>query len=281
MARPLPVVLASTAVSYAAADPIGTRYAMPLGIRNVEEVGVLIDKLVMSISGVLLPTVSVELRWRNEPLTNGFVPLPAMTWPQNRLAESSPLARVYTLELARPIYLPPGEYIDAAVRNDLSSGSVSAFVLTGIGRQAIEPAERWLPYLTSYFGPAYTDNSGNAISDQSSPPDLGNPFGVPLYVDRMIGRVLNGASAAALDDLDPTPLWNTFSLRVTDHMGNSWVPMPTPMGIAFNAVDRSWLMHHMMQPKGYLRAEFEGTANVAGLGVSRSVVGLVGYRRIA
>lgn len=272
--HPLPIIL-PTSIVYPAVTPNGTEISANYGIRNTESVGVLVDKI--TVVSAVTSAWHISLRWRNQPITNGFTALAGISYPQNRDEE----VFVASIKLSRPMYLAPGDYISTSLRNDMYLNPGETVSITAIGRQAEEPAEKWIPYLTSYTGPIVTDSSGAAISNQSSPPDLGNPFDTPLFVERMIGRVLTGAAVTQFSDLDPASVWNTHLIRVSDHKDNFWVAQPTPLPLVFNAVDRSWLMNTEIESKGFIRVEEEGTANVAGVGFSRAVVGLVGYRRIS
>ena len=295
---PQPVVLpAAAGGSVSMTSGVGGPAAFQPGIRNTEAVGVLIDKIVLSSRnsagganpegpGFQLAWL-VELRWQNELLTNSFVPLPAVCWPMNR--ESEYFSR-WAIRLSKPMWLEPNDYISVTVRNDLAvEYSPAAYVITAaaIGRQcATPPADRWLPFLSAYLGPSY--GTGATISDQSGPADLGNPYDTPLFIERLVGRFFAGDSGGAWWDDDPEPAWVPYNVRISDHRDNFWVPTPTQFGAVFGPTDRSWIVNHTLEPKGFLRVEFEGTANNAGITlpqggtrVSRVVVGSIGYRRIA
>ena len=274
--HPMPVVLPANDLLFPNV-PLSVRNMQP-GIRNTEPVGVLIDRIVFAINGGNVPATSLitELRWGNEPLTNGFVSVSAVGWPQNRLYEFNDPSSV-VVKLDRPFYLPPGDYIDVAIRNDFfPSNAATSISVMAIGRQAPEPAERWIPYLTAYRGPLY--QAGQAIADQSNPNDLGNPFNVPLSIERMIGRVLI-SNGTVFSDYDPDQQWMSFGVKLSDHRDNFWVAQATPFPLVFNTVDRSWLLNHEMEAKGFLRLEFEALGAITQAALA--VVGLVGYRRIS
>lgn len=278
--NPLPVVLASTQITFAASDPAGTTRNSNPGIRNTEPTGVLIDRLVLRCTSTSAGVANLQLRWRNEPITNGFVVTAGMTYPLNRQIEASGLA---VLQLARPFYLPPGEFIDVSVRNDLFPLTAATFNLFAIGKQAHPPRHRWVPYLSTFITAAYLENGGGVIADASTPNDLGNPFNGDLYVERLVGRVIGAVAATGpYTDGSPTPSWLPFALRLFDQRDNALVANPIALPLVFDGVNRSWLMYAEMEAKGFLRAEFDGIANVAGSGAYlRAVIGLVGYRRIA
>lgn len=292
--RTLPVVLPASTITFPAGVVANAPVAIAAvqGIRNTESTGVLLDKIVVISSGAATlagggPVPVIELRWRDNQITGGFVTLPAVAWPQDRGVEGQ---RNYAIKLSKPIYLAPGEIIAVSARSDFfpTLGAPVFVSVVGIGRQCdFPPAERWLPYLCDYVGPAYAVGGGAVISDQSVPTDLGNPFGTGLVIERMIGRVLAGLSGAfplAFRDDEPRAFWNAYQLRISDHRDNFWVANPTALPLVFNTVDRSWMLNHTLESKGFLRVEFEGIANISDLGIvafTRAVVGVVGYRRIA
>ncbi len=285
---PFPAVLSAAPIAFTAADPGGTRRAPAFGIRNTERVGVLIHKIVFPVSGVVgnaYPTsLQVDLRHGIEPLTNGLVPLAGISYPPNRAIEMNYAG---TIALARPIYLAPAEELQIAIGNALFPATAATIIPTAIGVQvAAPPPEMWLPYLTAYLGPSYLINSGAAISDQSNPNDLGNPFDAPIFVERMIGRVLEGlAAAGSFWDDEPDAPWGTFLARISDSAGRDWVSDPTPLPTVCSPIDRSWRLGVEMAPKSFLSVEFEGTSSVAagggGLTQARAILGLMAYRRIA
>lgn len=284
---PLPAFLAASSVVFPATDAVGTTHRCLQTIRNSEPVGVLIDRIAFGVGNSGGGAgVSVELRWRNEPITNGFARIGAITYPLSRANEDAQAG--YVVKFAKPFYLPPGENIDVAFRLDyVNTNAMLGFAPMAIGLQAEPPAERWIPYLTSFTGASQQAQSGAAIADRSTPADLGNPFDVPLFVERMVGRVLGATAGAPGNWLDLTPgtAWNDFLVRIYDHHEAPWVPTPTPFPLVFSAVDRSWLMNTTMEPKGFLQVTTEGTCVSAAFNAAfpglLPVVGLMGYRRIA
>jgi len=279
-------VIRSAQIVFVAGDPAGKVINAQPGLRNIESRGMLIDQILIESEQAGSTGALVELKWRDNPITNGFITLGAVARVLNRRMETGAAAGpVSALKFARPIYLPASEYISVAVQNSLANGGTGLTTLniSAVGRLVDEvPAERYLPYLADYLGPVYTDNTGNAISDQSTPGDLANPFGVPLTVERLVGRVLVAAATGGpYRDADPAAIWTTYLIRISDHRDHFWTPVATPFAIVFNSSDRSWILNMPLEPKGFLRAEFEGTANVVGAGFSRVAIGMLGYRRIS
>jgi hypothetical protein len=269
----LPSIFGTSMITYNGPEAVNTVIVPQTPLRNGDSVGALIDRIVVSSRTVGAGPFAIEMAWRDNPITSGFVRVGAVAWPQNRAGE----ANVSVVRLARPMYLPPGDFLNTRIRSEGALGTTYQLNISVIGRQAEEPAERWLPYLTDFVGASYA--VGAAISDQSTPADLSNPFDTPLFIDRLVGRVLIFGDSV---DPEPTSAWAAYNVRISDHLDNYWVPTPTPFPLVFNTVDRSWPISHEMDPKGFLRVEFEGVAPAPSAGpTTRAMVGLVGSRRIA
>lgn len=280
--HPLPTIL-TTRVRIPLASA-GAYVAVVPGLRNTDAVGVLIDSIVFGCNMISTAQgVQIDLRWHNEQLTAGLVDLLAVAWPWPYPATGA--TGTVAIKLTRPMYLAPGDFISLGAVSTAGGRAVNDLTVAAIGRQvAAAPHEVWLPYLQDYIGPTYAINSGAAIADQSGAADLGNPFDVPLEIERMIGRVMRADPPPPwfIDTL-PSPIWSTFTMRVSDHRDNFWVSRFAPLPIVCNGPDRSWILNHQLEPKGFVRVEFEGVANVAdpdGFHDCRAEIGLVGYRRI-
>lgn len=299
MLTPLPVVLQTDRVLFPTTTPLGAYGASPAMLRNYDDRGVLIDKILITAreaaSGVpnryASQGVSIRLRWRNEPITNGFVPAVAVSYPRNRYFEHTTV-----IHLAKPFYLPPNDFVSVEYRWDLTfpgpapvPGGFNAAVYLqtyGIGRQSLPPAQRFMPYLTAMIGNAVNGEIAATYEQQSETLDLGNPFDRPLHVERLIGRLLACGNVGTdfVNDLGPNPIWSLFRARIWDDRENIWVPTPTPLPSVFDLVDRSWLVGVTLPPKSYLTASIEkdvSTWNPASYArYQRAVIGLVGYRQI-
>jgi hypothetical protein len=292
--RTAPTILVSAPMTPAAA---GVAIGAPIGIRNNDDVGVLIDQFMFDMptltgvttAGFAGPEYAVSLRYKGEPLTNGWVSLPGCCPVQNEQID-----RLYgqAVRLAKPMYLAPGEWIDVSVRGDHGNaptpGGFATFGTTvtayARGRFADPPAERWLPYLATYTGTVLDGTTNVLFSMASTPQDLGNPFRTPLLIERLVGRVIMGTSAATLNVVIPNqPVWAQFKMILSDDQARLWIPTPTPLYVATNLLTRSWRLNYMLPPQSFLRATIEGTATWnAGIGrnFAAPLLGMVGYRRI-
>lgn len=280
-ANALPVVLPSAPISFLATDAAGTTRSAQPGIRNTDSVGVLIDQIsftaLSTVSNTPTTSLLVELRYRNQPLTSSYVCLAGISWPQNEGVEDPSHGDVATIRFADPMYLAPGEFIDVSIRNDLVPLNVMTVNVVATGRQAPEPAKRYLPFLCSYLGPAYAP--GAAISDQSAATDLMNPFPVPLRIERMIGRIANNPYTY-YSFQPPDAYWLDFSARIYDNHDRYWVSGPVPLPAIFDTNINSWPVNTRLGPRDFLHLEFEGTLSAAAQFNYLACVGFVGSREI-
>jgi hypothetical protein len=291
---PQPVYLPADPVPFFSTDGVGVQRGSQIGIWNREPVGVLLDRIVISPgenaqSESPAPGVQIQMRYRSETITNGFVTAGAVGWPVNRAIERGQYVNGFQIKLAKPMWLAPGELIEVMLSNaNFRAPFNVTFYVAGVGVQSLTPPkERWLPYLTSFESQVITGGVVTAISEASDPTELGNPFAVPLHIEHLIGRVLttNTTNPAVQNftDRDLHPSWFSTTVRLTDNQDNAWIAVPTPMAIAFDATFRSWRVRHMMPPRGYLKLELGGFS-YSGVPINRNsiaVVGMDSYRRVA
>lgn len=289
--RTAPVILASDVVSFAAADPAGTVRAPTYGLRNVDAVPIVVEQIGFTLPwdngiGLLPPMLSVSLRYRNQPITNGWIPIVSFCAMRNEIIEgerNNPVVR-----LPVPLILYPGEWIDVSFSNPLCGGvqvSAQAFAAGKLG-----DAERGttLPYFAAFVGPVQDGNSNALFSFASTPQDLGAPFDF-FRVRQLVGRLGGGDTAAGYFlSVLPSNAWQVFTARISDERGTYWVPTPTPLSSLVSVALRMWQMDYQMPRNGFLRVDFEGVATwangVAGAGYAPRycfpVVGLVGERPV-
>lgn len=282
MAEAQPIILEASEITFPATAANDTVRSPITKIRNDDSVGVNIDRIVLrGVSTEFAPVLGISLRWRNEPLTNGFVPFGGVAWSLNPEAEQDNASAIV---LAQPVYLAPGEFIDVALRNDTGSGvSAGALNVIGIGRQCTTPSP-WLPYLSAYASAIYDGTSAAAIAEVSDPTQLGNPFTSEMVISHFVSRVFSATAAAGpFTSLSPSQAWSTFMLRLADHKDALLIPKPTPLSIAIDVDDYAWPVNYRLAPRGYLKLEVSGTATwntVTDARYARAVFGMQGYRRI-
>jgi hypothetical protein len=284
--RTAPVILASDIVIMPTSKPV---VAPTYGMRNLDAVPVDIEQLtfVVTDATVAVPAAAVSLRFRNQPITNGWLPLTAFTTVRNESAATvsangtGPVSSVVRLPI--PITLQPGEWIDVSFSSPLCQSQITAQAFAaGRFAEKVGP-RRQLPYFAGFVGAAQDGNSGAIFSLVSSPQDLGNPFNDTFKLTQIVGRVITGAAANTLYDTRPDGSWPPFMLRLSDHLGRYWIPTPTPIHAAINVATRAWPVNCQLARNGFLRAEVEGVAtwtNGAGLPAqfAAPVIGIGGYR---
>jgi hypothetical protein len=298
---PQPIVLSAAPVPYLTTDAVGTEKSANQGVWNSEPTGVLISDIFIQGNAALAEAgggnantgVGILLRYRGEPITNGYLPFSSVCSVLNAAFEDpgGVVGGITILRLAKPFYLEPGGIIDVAYSSIMFQANVTLRAFA-VGIQALTPPkERWLPYLTSYLGPTYIGTSNAVIENQSVPTDLGNPFGDPIFVDQLIGRVYvgidpnNGVAPTNFRDTGSPSAAYAFRTRLTDHKGAAWIPVPTPIPLAFDTVTRAWPVKTNMDAKGFLTADLSGVATFTSVTpgfvlYARAGIGLVGYRRI-
>lgn len=258
--------------------------------RNREAVGMLVDRIEILIGGA--PSfyneglfLSMQLRYGDEPLTNGFVSLGGVcpfingsfgTASDN--ANGVDVGYVSVIPLQRPFYMGPNEYVDVILRPD-HSGLTSTIYVTLVGRQADVPKERWLPYLASYSTQFYTYNT--AFLEKTTPQDLGNPFTTELEFHRLIASVAYPTTGDNVVSFLNSSLTGFPALRITDQNDDLWVPTFTPIGNVVNQNDLSWRVNTIMDPQGYLLAEIQGPLNFdKTVSTGRAALGMLASRKI-
>jgi hypothetical protein len=276
-------VLASDVITFPAAFPAAP-IAAPIGLKNTDSVGVLIDQLAFSVAFTdgtgSAQDIGVSLRYRGEPLTNGWVSVSAICPVRTEEFDQEGF-RVVRLE--RPLFLAPGEGIDVSGAMLFGHTVPRIFQVVAQGRFADPPETRWLPYFSTFAGAVQDRTSGALFSSVSTPQDLGNPFKGPLVLERLVGRVLTSTSATGPFGAGiPTVASSPFNVRLSDDQSRWWIPTPTPIHTVVNVLTRSWRLNYTLPPSGFLRVEIEGTATWPASGVRYAIpiVGMVGYRRI-
>jgi len=307
MISPLPVIIQTDLISFPVATALGAYGASPQMLRNTDSIGILIDKIIISSptiaeargGGLASPEaaaqmISVRLRWRNEPLTNGFVPVSTITFPRNRYWEFNNLGAggngASVIHLSKPMYLGPGDFIAIDFQWTLTSPALIADPVDirayAIGKQSPAPAVRWIPYLTAFVPPPVDGTVAASDEVISTAQDLGNPFDRPLFVERMIGRVLASGDEGNDNALDVglNPIWALFETVISDDTDNLWIPDPAPFSTVFDPIDRSWVIGTEIPAKGYLKAAISKDASIWNAAVydtfQRPVIGMIGYRQI-
>lgn len=237
--------------------------------------------------------VDVQLRLGNEPITSGFIPVPAMTVPIDFTSEYG--NNTYFLQdefvgkvlrFSKPFILMPGETINVQVRVP-ETNAAQQVKITAICYPTKDISRAHLPWITAFLPPAHADASGK-YDDVSTEADLVNPFEAPILVERMIGRVFFRLA----DPIDieagrgqGIPLLDKIRLRMEDHNGVQIAREPTPIGLIFEASSKSWVINNDLPSKGHFVVAIEsdlssGWIDAEGEGSIRTMIGMISYRKI-
>lgn len=161
-------------------------------------------------------------------------------------------AAFYRWILPHPLDLAPGQGISAEVEADKTMGMASIMNVFGTPLEFIDakitvsalghfhasslPATRQVPYASPFiFAP-----TGPQISD---PRALGNPFAVPLEVQRLTGRHQRLADNGFMMALDASIYaWSINSPKITMRAPNGYAMVrdPTPFFQVFNVHRHGW-----------------------------------------
>jgi hypothetical protein len=221
---------------------------------------------VPTVSSTLSPAYSTygaviacKLDLGKYPLTNGYVPVALFGRSEELMAEqitdvgSSNLFNAVCNEYAwrppHPIYVPKGAVLVPTFQHrgitpfDLNVRISYAARLIPDGTPA--PKRVMLPYVAAWGSGTF--DAAVTGTDRSTETDLVNPFKEPLYIQRMVGRVINVFVATnRVDEGITTPtetvpalLWN---VRIVDSHGHPVVQKFTPFRLVFSSVTRSWDM---------------------------------------
>lgn len=250
--------------------------------------------------------IGCKLEMGGHPLTNGFIPVWSFVKPNSILDEilmntgatAAGQVSVFTWNLARPLYVPPGVTVTPAFQHrGLFQAAVNVRISYG-GRsfraKTAAPKKVNVPYASVYISKNFDANA--ADTDQSTELDIINPFDTPLKLQRLTGRCqfqdsnrggnlyidegYNGATSG------PTPGEEMLSVRIFDSNGRPIVRNATIFRSVFSTITRSWEMDNgaVMDPESYYRVLLTKAAPLAGASSDpvfcQAFVGAVGWREI-
>lgn len=208
-------------------------------------------------------SVSGQLMYGTEQLTNGSVPLWNFGRQENPLAETkvdnqyTTVFNSYTWRLPRPLYVPAGAVIiPTFTHTGLTSSALN--VRVGYSGRTIfkKPKNVFLPWVASYSSPAFSPAS-SAGSAQSSELDLVNPFDQPLNLQRFVGRIQGvDVNGNVVDETTSSLIANQYLMaRMNDSYGRAIVRNYVPFSSVFSPVTRSWEMSNgaRLDPNSYYR----------------------------
>ncbi len=228
------------------------------------------------------------------PLTGGYVPV----WNFGRMLNTAfeetndgPNNGMFVWRLPKPLYIPAGKYLAAKIwHTGLPDVKTCDFRMTYYGRaissSAPVPKRIPIPWVTSFVGnvvPTAADTT-----DKSADSDLCNPFDVPLFVQRFIGRAISYEGSAgsppnevkdAFVDEFSRAVSELITIRAFDHRGRILVRDYTPLAALFSESDKSWTVNAKLAPKGFYRMMLSEALSALTVGYNiRPMISMVGYR---
>jgi hypothetical protein len=262
------------------------------GLQNRTDKIVRIDEIRFRPSDLdVFGYANVQLRLGNEPITAGFVPLPAMTWPVGDFANEygQSFGSGFYARFSKPVYLAPGERITAQWSHSLAGRSPS-LAITVICQDAGVMLDRgFVPWFSFYKPPARADGTGD-FEDTSTEANLSNPFDDSILVERLIGRTFAGAETILQPDQSTNPLgefgiaFDGLRIRIEDQDAIQIVRDGTPFGLVFDFVRKSWIVNSTLRAKGFYRVSLQSNFSTeygnGGNAPTQSFVGMLGYRKV-
>lgn len=283
-----PVVLEATIPSIAA-NTIGS----PLDARSLQNK----TSKLLRIEEIRFPkadtsdrfSMSAQLRIGNEPVTNGFVPIAAMTWQIADIdALTSQNVPARHLFFSKPVLLAPGQTLNVQVRH--SAGAQSQEVVA-ICTPVDFARPSFMPWITHFQPTPRVDGGGN-FDESSTESDLVNPFDQEMIVERLIGRLFyeNGTNPGRPLEVDAftSPAgqlglaFDGVRVIIEDHEASEIVRDATPFGVVFEFSRKTWIVNAKIRPKGFYRVTVQSNLAVAFAdnGIVYELIGMLGYREV-
>lgn len=150
--------------------------------------------------------IRASIKYRNNPMTNGFVPVNLLArtenWPESTpqmLARGEAIHSTYIWRFACPLWLPPNVPLsiemfhqnDFTVNVQAGAQRVDVSARGYLDESAEVPDYIDIPYATAFLGQVRSNVVGGTtgleppVTEQTAQTDLFNPFTEPLNVDRL------------------------------------------------------------------------------------------------
>ncbi len=184
-------------------------YGKPIWVRDITwdwDWTVPVRAAVQTYGTSLGDAIRCGIKYQNQPMTNGRIPVCLLAKATNWRAHTAPFSAsgavvhsTFTWTFASPLWLPPnvpltieiGHTNDFTVNSAAVDQTVDVTVRGTIDDSGLVPAYIDVPYATAFLGAvqskvvAATTGLVPIVTEQTSPTDLFNPFSVPLNIDRM------------------------------------------------------------------------------------------------
>lgn len=245
---------------------------------------------------VLQPSLAMQFQFRTGSYAFSKVPVPMVLHAPVYNTQTEALLSVFAggltrigdearWLLAKPLWMAPGDQIQAVVLRDSSVASLGggAFTVdvTYIGRSLKPgtpgPKTRYVPWVAHYL-------HDFALTYSETTTEFRNPFMTgPLHVHRLIGRPLSKATsgvnlATAHSSMLPNAADEKFaSILIEDSMGYKVTRDYHPVGQVFDTERCVWTFNRPLGPRDQFNMKFRTLGSVA-VGSPVFGVGMLGYR---
>ena len=149
--------------------------------------------------------IRVNMTYRNQPITNGYLPVNLLArvenWPEHSgaiIIAGRTLHSTFIWKLPQPLWIPPnvplsiriGHQNDFAVNVAAAAQDVDVTVRGYLDESDEVPEWVDIPYATAFLGAVQTFTGGgktglNLVTERTAQTDLFNPFSVPLNAERL------------------------------------------------------------------------------------------------
>lgn len=204
-------------------------------------------------------------------VTPGIVITYTNAGPPIRAAIAQSIYAQYTWHLPKPLYMPPGAALLVSAQAINSAAAADGSQVSIAGRMLDEPLkakEFPIPYATAFIAPT------NQATSNSSEMDLGNPFQVPLHVQRFTGRIQRAGSGWSAEDRANTKT----TVKMETNRNVTIVRDYTPFYDVFDESRRAWNVGVTLDPKERVDAAIAGGSAYADSSTVTPMIGLIGWR---
>lgn len=289
-----PIILSTTA-----AVPSGGTLGVvdPAALRNPFKGPMWLDEIRIAMNtGAAMGMGICRARFEISPkhrLTNGFVPI----WNLGKRMCADEDFNITNVTFAtqkfmswrfpRPLYLPEDVTVSPELYNSGQySQQTATFRITYVGRSIQDepvPKVAHVPWAAGWVG--VSNVGGTDASDLSNESNLVNPHDQPLYLQRLIGRILDGSSNNECMSIGSfttaAAVFQYITASIVGSNGETLVRDQTPFATLFHHPDRCWDTHTVLHPHGFYIAYLsELLSNVPVATAFQPMLSIIGHRDV-
>lgn len=266
------------------------------------------DTSVGSYSAITGMAIGVKMDLGSIPVVDADFPISlfgsvrdSYEFGQSELTPSRAIPMTFAWRLAHPLYVPAGATLAPSFTHLGQSAFPVNVDVVYIARLATgaKPAVVRVPWVTKYTSKSFDiSQAAPADKDSSNSLDIANPFSVPLFLSRLVGRVsifqneATSSSVGRSDNVvyeDPMQFRNRLAkMTVRSSRGADIIRTPTAIGTVFPANWRAWETpgEWQIQPGEFYNVKLTSVvvpdvfATSAYVSRAQVSVGLVGYREV-